>query len=129
LLQRGRALALRGDAQQGLPACVQCHGTALTGVAPHVPGLLGLPRDYLNAQLGGWRTGERKAHAPDCMATIAKRLTPTDVASVAAWLSTQAVPAVAKPILVPPTSATLAPVQKMDLACGSAPELSGEARP
>lgn len=24
----------------------------MTGVAPNIPGLLGLPRDYLNAQLG-----------------------------------------------------------------------------
>ena len=129
LLQRGRTLALRGDEPQGLPACVQCHGTSLTGVAPHVPGLLGLPRDYLNAQLGGWRTGERKAHAPDCMATIAQRLTPADVASVAAWLSTQAVPNPAKATLSPPTVKDLAPVKRMDLSCGSAPELSGEARP
>ena len=29
-------------------ACASCHGSALTGVEPTVPGLLGLPRDYLN---------------------------------------------------------------------------------
>ena len=39
-----------------------------------VPGLLGLPVDYLNAQLGAWRTGARRAEAPDCMAQIAQRL-------------------------------------------------------
>ena len=129
VLRRGQALALRGDPARELPACVQCHGTALTGVAPHVPGLLGLPRDYLNAQLGGWRTGERKAHAPDCMATLARRLTPEDVAGVAAWLSSQRVPANAKAAPVAPTAKDLVPVQVLPLPCGSAPELAGGSQP
>nr|WP_310307518.1 c-type cytochrome [Hydrogenophaga laconesensis] len=92
-LQRGEQLALRGDASRQLPACVACHGSALTGVQPGTPGLLGLPRDYLNAQLGAWRAGLRKAHAPDCMADVAQRLGPTDIAAVSAWLATQQAPA------------------------------------
>ncbi len=40
----------------------------MTGRAPFIPGLLGLPRDYLNAQLGAWRNGQRHASPPDCMA-------------------------------------------------------------
>jgi hypothetical protein len=48
---------------------------AMTGVAPHIPGLLGLPRDYLNAQLGAWKAGQRRAHAPDCMKAVVARLT------------------------------------------------------
>ena len=72
----GQALALQGDAPRAIPACAQCHGAALTGVPPNTPGLLGLPRDYLNAQLGAWRTGQRRAHAPDCMAQIARQLRP-----------------------------------------------------
>lgn len=91
-LLRGEQLALRGDTSRQLPACVACHGSALTGMQPATPGLLGLPRDYLNAQLGAWRTGLRKAHAPDCMADIAQRLGPTDIAAVSAWLATQRVP-------------------------------------
>ena len=67
-LARGEALVRRGDAARKLPACIACHGAALTGVAPNVPGLLGLPRDYLIGQLGGWQTGLRKAFEPDCMA-------------------------------------------------------------
>ena len=57
VLLRGQALAALGDSERRVPACASCHGKALTGVAPNVPGLLGLPRDYLNAQLGAWRTG------------------------------------------------------------------------
>lgn len=91
-LARGRHLALKGDKASRLPACAECHGRALTGVLPAVPGLLGLPRDYLNAQLGAWRTGQRRAHAPDCMADIAQRLSPEDLAAVTGWLAAQPVP-------------------------------------
>ena len=73
--ERGRKLAQEGNPSRGIPACTQCHGLELTGVNPDIPGLLGLPGDYLNAQLGGWQTGQRATNAPDCMATIAKRLT------------------------------------------------------
>lgn len=86
---RGRQLVLHGDAERRVPACVACHGAALTGVAPAVPGLLGLPRDYLVRQLGAWRVGERHALAPDCMAEIAQRLAPDDVAALSSWLAAQ----------------------------------------
>ncbi len=102
LLSRGQQLATRGDASAGLPACTQCHGTQLTGVLPQTPGLLGLPRDYLNAQLGGWKTGQRHANAPDCMADIARKLSDADANAVTHWLSTQTVPFPAKPASTPP---------------------------
>jgi cytochrome c553 len=68
---------------------------------PHVPGLLGLPRDYLNAQLGAWRTGKRRAHAPDCMGDIAKRLQPQDIEALASWLAAQPVPSDSTPTSAP----------------------------
>lgn len=117
-IERGRQLVLQGDAARGLPACVQCHGAAMTGVAPNVPGLLGLPRDYLNSQLGAWRTGQRRALAPDCMATIAKRLPDSDVSAVSAWLASQPLPANAKALATAPPGNTM--------ACGGAPELGGQ---
>jgi cytochrome c553 len=95
-LVRGRRLVLDGDRARDLPACVSCHGEALLGAQPAVPGLLGLPRDYLNAQFGAWREGTRRAMAPDCMATIARRLAPADVAAIGAWLAAQPVPADAR---------------------------------
>ena len=101
LLERGRTLALQGDAPRQLLACAQCHGQRLTGMLPHVPGLLGLPRDYLNAQLGAWRTGKRRAHAPDCMADIAKRLQAQDIEALASWLAAQPVPADSAPASAP----------------------------
>jgi cytochrome c553 len=93
VLERGMALVRAGDSARGLPACQACHGDKLTGVAPAVPGLLGLPYDYLAAQLGAWREHTRHAHQPDCMADIAGRLSPEDLGAVAAWLAAQTMPA------------------------------------
>jgi cytochrome c553 len=90
-LARGEQLVRQGDAARGVPACASCHGAAMTGVAPAMPGLLGLPRDYLLAQFGAWRSGERQAAAPDCMGEIARRLAPEDVSAAAVWLSAQPV--------------------------------------
>lgn len=97
VLERGRSLVQQGDAARDIPACVQCHGQAMTGVQPFIPGLLGLPRDYLNSQLGAWKTGQRHAQAPDCMAQVAQKLTPDDVSAVSAWLTAQRVPGGGKP--------------------------------
>ena len=97
-LALGQRLALRGDGARGLPACVRCHGAALTGVAPAVPGLLGLPRGYLVAQLGAWRTGVRRSAASDCMAGLAQGLRPEEIAALADWLAAQALPTDARPL-------------------------------
>ncbi|MFD4835967.1 c-type cytochrome [Achromobacter sp. NPDC058515] len=90
-LEAGRKLAMDGDAARGLPACASCHGAALGGMLPAIPGLLGLPRDYIGAQIGSWKNGLRRAAAPDCMADISNKLTPTDIGALAAWLSSQPV--------------------------------------
>lgn len=118
VLQRGRQLALQGDRERRLPACAGCHGPTLTGVAPNVPGLVGLPRDYLNAQLGAWRTGQRRAHAPDCMADIARRLAPDDVLAVTAWIA-------AEPVVAPKP----APPQRRKPARKAAPAQEETALP
>ena len=97
LLARGKQLVQTGDAARQVAACVQCHGTAMTGVAPNVPGLLGLPRDYLNAQLGAWKTGKRRAHGPDCMQAVVARLSDDDINAVSSYLAAQALPANTKP--------------------------------
>ena len=112
-LARGEALVRRGDPARHLPACTRCHGEAMTGVAPAIPGLLGLPRDYLNAQLGAWRTGHRRAQAPDCMAVVANALAPDDVAALTAWLAAQPVPPGGKPAAALPAA--------LPLACGGVP--------
>lgn len=97
VLQRGRMLAMEGDTTRGIPACSRCHGPALTGVQPGIPGLLGLPRLYLASQLGSWLTNDRHALPPDCMAEVGRTLTTADINAVASWLATQPLPADPKP--------------------------------
>ena len=98
---RGEALVRHGDPARGLPACASCHGNALMGREPATPGLLALPRDYLIAQLGRWQIGLRRTAEPDCMAHIAKKLTPQDINALANWLPAQPVPPGAKPEAAP----------------------------
>jgi len=118
-LARGKALVLNGDATRGIPACAQCHGEALTGVAPAVPGLLGLPRDYLNSQFGAWQIGQRKALEPDCMAQVARQLRPDDIAALTGWLAAQPVPT--------PSKAANSLPAPMPLPCGGMPSGDGRA--
>jgi cytochrome c553 len=115
VLAQGQALVRKGDAAREIPACVRCHGDAMTGVAPAIPGLLGLPRDYLNAQLGAWQAGQRHAAAPDCMAKITSKLTSTDITAVAAWLAAQPVPVASKAV------ARSALAQPLPMDCGGVP--------
>lgn len=119
VLQRGRALVFDGDKARGLPACASCHGAALIGMQPAIPGLLGLPRDYINGQLGAWRVGQRRAQAPDCMAHITKILDTSDINAISHWLAAQPVPSHAKPA---PASTALLP-----LTCGDMPGKAGSA--
>ena len=117
VLRHGHTLALQGDAARKVPACVQCHGQAMTGVTPNIPGLLGLPRDYLNAQLGAWKAGQRRAHAPDCMNDVVARLSLEDINAVASWIAAQPLPANTHPAASLPPLAT----GSAAIACGSAP--------
>jgi cytochrome c553 len=117
VLERGRTLALSGDPSRKIPACVACHGQALGGMLPATPGLLGLPRDYLNAQLGAWKNGARRAAAPDCMARIARQLSPEDASAAAGWLAAQP---------VPPAMAAAPAAIVLPLPCGSAQQSHGQ---
>ncbi len=113
-LAHGQTLVRRGDAARQLPSCAACHGPELTGVEPAVPGLLGLPRDYLAGQFGAWKTGLRHAQAPDCMAEIAERMRPDDVAAVVNWLASQPVPADSRPAAEAP--------EPPPMRCGGVPQ-------
>jgi cytochrome c553 len=117
-LERGRQLVHEGDKSRNLPACVACHGTRMTGVAPAIPGLIGLPRDYLLGQVGAWKIGTRHAAAPDCMAQVVQKLSGEDIGAVTAWLAAQQVPSDPSPA---PASAI-----KLPFECGSLKQ--GDAR-
>jgi cytochrome c553 len=111
MLEKGRTIAMQGDPSRKLPACASCHGAQLSGLAPAIPGLLGLPRDYILAQIGSWKNNQRRAAAPDCMSDVARQLTPEDIAAVATWLSSRPV--------VEPYVADAAGSRELPVECGS----------
>ena len=124
--RRASGWVLRGDAARGVPACTACHGERLTGVAPAVPGLLGLPAAYVSAQLGAWRQGPRRARHPDCMAQIALPLPLEDVPAIARWLAARPLPADTHPAAATATATTAAALSApgpgtRSLPCGSIP--------
>ena len=81
-----------GDPDRDIPACSDCHGRALMGKTPFIPGLLGLPRVYLSAQFGSWRNGGLiRGQTADCMSEIAEKLTDQEINAIAKWLSIQTV--------------------------------------
>ncbi len=114
VLAKGWQLVNHGDPARGIPACIQCHGPALTGMEPGIPGLLGLHARYISAQLGAWRYGTRTATAPDCMQIVAGHLTEGDVTAIAAWLASRPAPVDPTPS---PAGARVTP-----LPCGSEPQ-------
>jgi cytochrome c553 len=110
-LAHGEALVTKGNPSINLPACVACHGEALTGMEPAIPGLLGLSPYYVGEQMGAWRSHNRAATEPDCMARIASLLAPEDISAIAAYLATQPPPS------KPPASST--PATRLPMRCGS----------
>jgi cytochrome c553 len=113
ILALGKSIVMGGDAGRGIPACSGCHNPNFTGMEPAIPGLLGLPANYVTAQLGAWRYGTRTAASPDCMQVVASHLTEKDVTAVAAWLATLPAP--------PDTSPVARGSLQMPLPCGSEP--------
>ncbi len=105
-----RRLVRQGDPARNLAACADCHGPALQGAQPAVPGLRGLRAEYLAAQLGAWRAGVRQAAAPDCMAHVAQALRPDEIVALSRWIAAQ-----------PPGGAPLAHTpQRVVADCGAA---------
>jgi len=116
-LDLGQELVKSGDPSRKIPACSACHSEALSGVNPAIPGLLGLPRDYIIDQLGSWKSGSRRAAAPDCMGQIAGRLTTQQIGAIAAWIGSQTADNQARP-------ADHA-AQPLPLDCGGVPASAG----
>lgn len=119
-LALGKSLVNSGAPARKIPACAACHGAALTGMEPSIPGLLGLHSDYISAQLGAWRYGTRTTLAPDCMHDISTKLADRDITAIAAYLAS--LPAPADP--VPVAAGSL----KMPLACGTVNTTNQQAR-
>src|SRR4029453_18714164 len=61
MLERGKSIATAGDPRVGIPPCIACHGSKLTGMEPGIPGLVGLRAPSLAATPPPWRGASRSA--------------------------------------------------------------------
>ena len=87
VLERGQALVTLGAWENGVPPCRDCHGPALQGVAPAIPGLAGQRQQYLVAQLEAYRDATRSSDPLALMRRIARGLSDGDVRAVAAYIA------------------------------------------
>jgi cytochrome c553 len=94
--QAGEALYKRGDKARNIPACFACHGPAGRGnLAAGYPALRAQQSVYVSKQLNDYASGARYSGAKNqaapsrngaMMLTIAKRLTPEEMAAVASYV-------------------------------------------
>jgi len=90
LLEAGERIAREGLPDEGVPACLSCHGAAALARNPAYPRLHGQHAGYLENQLALWRARERGGGPfAELMATIAARLTPEQARAAAAWFATR----------------------------------------
>jgi cytochrome c553 len=92
-LKRGAQLANVGDDKLGVQGCVNCHGPGGIGEPPAYPYLAGQHASYLTAALGEWKSGARNTDPSLQMNMIAKRLSDSDIAALAAYYAVQQAPA------------------------------------
>ena len=85
----GEHLAIQGRWTQGLPACVQCHGTMGSGVGSAFPALAGQSSLYIENQLRAWQQGTRAPGPLGLMKVIASKLSGTDIHEVALYFAAQ----------------------------------------
>jgi len=94
--QAGEVLYKRGDKARNIPACVACHGPGGRGnLAAGYPALRAQQSVYVVKQLNDYASGARYTGAKNpaapsrngaMMLTIAKRLTPEEMAAVASYV-------------------------------------------
>ncbi|MGC8703455.1 MAG: c-type cytochrome [Thiomonas sp.] len=85
----GERLALRGDWDKGIPACIRCHGPGAVGVGEHFPPLVGQSAADIEAQIKAWKDGSRRGDPLGMMHTVALRMSDAQTQAVAQWLAAQ----------------------------------------
>lgn len=77
-------LVTKGDASRAIPPCASCHD-ARSGGPLEAPTLVGQYPGYLSLQLQAYARGERRNDLFARMRTIAAKLTPQEIAELAAY--------------------------------------------
>jgi len=88
LVERGEAIYRGGITETSVAACMGCHSPSGAGNEPaRYPSLRGQHSDYLVAQLKKFRDGTRANDSGAIMRHIAKRMTDSEIMSVAAYIT------------------------------------------
>lgn len=87
LLAHGRSLFLNGEYRSGVLSCSQCHGADGAGVGTFSPRLAGQSAVYISDELNQWHAGHIRDPEGVFMQAEAKNLTSSDIAAVAAYVS------------------------------------------
>ncbi|MBE0439527.1 MAG: cytochrome c4 [Gammaproteobacteria bacterium] len=88
LLNAGKTLYQAGNRDNGVPACMACHGPTGAGVpAAKWPALSGQHPDYIEAQLKAFSEGVRNNDPNNMMRDIASKLSAAEMKAVAAYVS------------------------------------------
>ncbi len=89
-IAEGEKLYRGGDKDDGVPACMACHGPNGAGnPAANYPALRGQHAKYTSMQLAAYRSGERKtgAERKSMMQTIAAKLSDADIENLASYIN------------------------------------------
>lgn len=89
-LQNGKKIALLGKWDQGVPACVRCHGENGRGIDPFFPPLAGQHASYLEKELQRWKGGGRHNDPVGLMQSVVSGLSDDDMHAVAVYFAAQA---------------------------------------
>ncbi len=83
----GEKLYRGGDSERGIAACIACHGPRGDGMGlAKFPDISGQHAAYVKAQLEAFRSGQRANDPNGMMRDIAKRLTDSDIDTLAKYL-------------------------------------------
>ena len=81
----GQKIYRGGIPDKQVPACAGCHSPTGAGIPSQYPRIGGQHADYTEAQLVGFRSGQRGNSAP--MAAIAARMSDSEIKAVADYLA------------------------------------------
>lgn len=87
LVADGKKIYMGGNAGSGVPACSSCHGPTGAGIPTQFPRVAGQNAKYVQTQLANFRSGDRANDGGQMMQTIARRLTDSEMRSVAEYIS------------------------------------------
>jgi len=85
LYELGQKIYRGGIADKQVPACAGCHSPTGAGIPAQYPRIGGQHADYTEAQLNGFRSGQRANSPP--MAAIAARLSDREIKAVADYVA------------------------------------------